>query len=69
MQLSIDGGGHLSYAQLTASQVKYLQLLLIEADSSGADGHVETLATAARWAIDQAHHAWEAEGQQDGPGG
>ena len=58
MQLSIDGEGHLSYVELTDEQVKFLQELL--------DEDLATLATAARWAIEQSRQAWQ--GEQDGPG-
>ena len=59
MQLSIDGEGHLSYVELTDEQVKFLRELL--------DEDLATLATAARWAIEQfASQVWQ--GEQDGPG-
>ena len=61
MQLSIDGEGHLSYAQLTDEQVKFLREL--------SDDHLDgfaTLATAARGAIEQSRQA--RQGQKDGPG-
>ena len=65
MQLSIDGEGHLSYVELTDEQVKFLRELL--------DEDLATLATAARWAIEQSRLRaieqsrliWGDEGEQN----
>ena len=62
MQLSIDGEGHLSYVELTDEQVRYLQTV--------ADDHiddVETLAGAARWAIELSRKVWQSDGEYFGP--
>ncbi len=68
MRLFIEGGernDHDSDVVLSDAQAKYLQSLYGEGYESDP---LHTMAAVARYSIEMARQAWQAEGQQDGPG-
>ena len=56
-------GGFITEVTLTDEQVTFLEMLEYERKDIALSD-----AEAAQWAIEQAREAWNAEGEQDGPG-
>ena len=68
--IEIHDAGHVSSVELDDEEMVFLDELRTQAAlvDAAAEYGLGTYAEAAQWAIEQAREAWNAEGEQDGPG-